>query len=54
MGSQKAALDMAQRANTQWKSWLAEYQAPAIDLGVDEALQAYMAERKASFPDSNV
>jgi len=50
----EGGLDMAQRANTQWKSWLAEYQAPAIDLGVDEALQAYMAERKASFPDSNV
>ncbi len=50
----EGGLDMAQRANTQWKSWLAEYQAPAIDPGVDEALQAYMAERKASFPDSNV
>ena len=50
----EGGLDMAQRANTQWKSWLAEYQVPAIDLGVDEALQAYMAERKASFPDSNV
>ena len=50
----EGGLDMAQRANTQWKSWLAEYQVPAIDLGVDEALQAYMAERKASFLDSNV
>jgi trimethylamine--corrinoid protein Co-methyltransferase len=32
---------------------LSEYQAPEIDPGVDEALQAYIAERKAAFPDSN-
>lgn len=50
----EGAQDMAQRANAQWKSWLAEYEAPAIDPGIDEALLAYMAERKASFPDSNV
>ena len=50
----EGAQDMAQRANTQWKSWLAEYEAPAIDPGIDEALLAYMAERKASFSDSNV
>ncbi len=47
-------LDAAQRANKIWKKWLADYEAPAIDPGVDEALQAFMAEKKASFPDSNV
>ena len=31
---------------------LAEYQAPPIDPAVDEALRAYMAERKASEPDA--
>lgn len=31
---------------------LSDYQQPAIDAGVDEALQAYMAERKASEPDA--
>jgi len=46
--------DMARRANAQWKKALAEYEAPAIDPGVDEALNDYMARRKASFPDSNV
>src|SRR5579862_2623153 len=46
--------DMAQRANAQWKKVLAEYEAPAIDPAVDEALLDYMARRKASFPDSNV
>jgi trimethylamine--corrinoid protein Co-methyltransferase len=31
---------------------LAEYQAPPIDPGRDEALKAYIAERKASEPDA--
>jgi trimethylamine--corrinoid protein Co-methyltransferase len=46
--------DMAQRANTQWKKMLNEYEPPPIDPAVDEALLDYMARRKASFPDSNV
>jgi len=50
----EGAQDMVQRANTHWKKQLAEYQAPAIDPGIDEALQAFMTERKESFPDSNV
>ncbi len=48
------SLDMAQRANAAWKKQLAEYEAPAIDPAVDEALLDYMTRRKASFPDSNV
>lgn len=47
-------LDMAQRANARWKKLLAEYEPPALDPEIDEALQAYMASRKASFPDSNI
>jgi len=50
----EGSLDMAQRANAQWKSWLAEYQAPEIDPGIDEGLVTYMEQRKGSFPDSNV
>ncbi len=46
--------DLAQRANAQWKKMLAEYQPPAIDPSVDEALNDYIARRKAAFPDSNV
>ena len=46
--------DMAQRANKLWKKQLAEYEAPALDPAVDEALLDYMNRRKASFPDSNV
>jgi trimethylamine--corrinoid protein Co-methyltransferase len=44
---------MAQRANALWKKQLAEYEAPPLDPGVDEALQDYMNRRKASFPDSS-
>jgi trimethylamine---corrinoid protein Co-methyltransferase len=46
--------DLAQRANAQWKKMLAEYQPPPIDPAVDEALNDYIARRKAAFPDSNV
>jgi trimethylamine--corrinoid protein Co-methyltransferase len=47
-------MDAAQRANTIWKRMLREYEAPPIDSGVDEALQEFMARRKASMPDSEV
>ncbi len=45
-------LDHAQRANAQWKKLLAEYQAPAIDPAIDEALLDYIKQRKDSMPDS--
>ena len=45
------SLDTAQRANVLWKKMLNEYQAPAIDPGVDEALLDFMARRKGSFED---
>jgi trimethylamine---corrinoid protein Co-methyltransferase len=48
------ALDAAQRANKVWKRMLFDYEAPPIDPGVDEALQDFIARRKASFPDSEV
>jgi trimethylamine--corrinoid protein Co-methyltransferase len=35
-----------------WKKMLASYEAPAIDPGLDEALNAFIAERKASMPDA--
>jgi trimethylamine--corrinoid protein Co-methyltransferase len=31
---------------------LAEYEAPAIDPGVDEALRDYIERKKASMPDA--
>jgi trimethylamine--corrinoid protein Co-methyltransferase len=48
------SLDAAQRANVIWKKMLADYEAPPIDPGVDEALLDFVAVRKASMPDSEV
>jgi trimethylamine--corrinoid protein Co-methyltransferase len=48
----EGALDTAQRANKLWKKWLQDYQAPALDPAIDEALQAYMREKKDSMPDA--
>jgi trimethylamine--corrinoid protein Co-methyltransferase len=45
-------LDAAQRANALWKKRLEAYEAPAIDPGVDEALQEFVTKKKASMPDS--
>lgn len=45
-------LDAPQRANKLWKKMLAEYEAPAIDPGVDEALRDYIDRKKASMPDA--
>jgi trimethylamine--corrinoid protein Co-methyltransferase len=45
-------LDAPQRANKIWKKTLAEYEAPPIDAGIDEALRDYIERRKASMPDA--
>lgn len=49
----EGAMDASQRANKQFKNMLAAYEAPAIDPATDEALLAYIEQRKNSFPDSN-
>ena len=46
--------DAAQRANKIWKRMLNEYEAPALDPAIDEALNEFVAKRKAAAPDSNV
>jgi trimethylamine--corrinoid protein Co-methyltransferase len=46
--------DVVARANTVWKRMLAEYEAPPIDPGIDEALLDFVARRKAAAPDSEV
>ena len=46
-------LDAATRANTLWKQRLEDYQDPGLDPAIDEALQAYIAKRKAEKPDVN-
>jgi trimethylamine--corrinoid protein Co-methyltransferase len=48
----EGGLDAAQRANKAWKKVLAEYEAPAIDQGIDEALRDFIERKKASLPDA--
>ncbi len=40
------------RANALWKRQLKDYEAPPLDPAIDEALQEYIAKRKAVLPDS--
>jgi trimethylamine--corrinoid protein Co-methyltransferase len=43
--------DAATRANRAWKRSLAEYQAPVMDIAVKEALDDFVARRKAGMTD---
>ena len=43
--------DAATRANKAWKKKLAEYEAPALDEGIDESLRDFVARRKAAMTD---
>ncbi len=49
----EGGLDAARRAHKIWQRMLAEYTPPPLDPAIDEALQEFLAKRKASFPDSN-
>jgi len=44
--------DMRMRAYNQWNDMLKQYEAPAIDAGVREELDAYVARRKEEIPDA--
>ncbi|WP_075289968.1 trimethylamine methyltransferase family protein [Pararhizobium arenae] len=44
--------DMATRANRLWKKTLAEYEAPPLDVAIDEALLDYISRRKTSMADA--
>ena len=46
-------LDMTQRANALWKDRLDHYQDPGLDPDIDEALQAYIRQRKEEVPDAD-
>jgi len=41
-----------EHANTRWKQMLADYEAPAIDPGVDDSLRAYIERKKAAVADA--
>ena len=45
-------LDAPQRANRLWKRMLDTYEAPPLDPAIDEALNDFIARRKAAMPDA--
>jgi len=49
----EGSLDAAQRANAEWKRLLEVYEDPGLDPVIDEALQEFIARRKASMPDAD-
>ena len=44
--------DMRARAHERWTGLLDSYEMPQIDPATDEALQAYVAQRKSDLPDA--
>lgn len=52
--TEDGAQDAATRANKLWKKILADYEAPPIDPGRDEALRDFVDRKKASMPDAIV
>lgn len=50
----EGAQDAATRANKIFKRMLGDYEAPALDPAIDEALNEFIAKKKAATPDSNV
>ena len=49
--TEDGALDSAQRANKIWKQRLNEYEPPALDDAVDEAMLDFVNRRKSELPD---
>ena len=49
----EGALDTVARANVRWKKLLADYQAPEMDPGIEEALGDYVAQKKSAMPDAS-
>jgi trimethylamine--corrinoid protein Co-methyltransferase len=43
---ESGSIDIAQRANAMWKSMLRDYEQPALDPAIDEALVEYVSKRK--------
>ncbi len=50
----EGAMDAAQRATALYKKMLRDYEAPSLDPGIAEALDEFVAKKKAAVPDSNV
>src|ERR1700722_3799566 len=51
--TQEGAHDIVWRANQKWKAMLKAYEQPVLDPAVDEALLAFINQRKGAMPDMN-
>ncbi len=51
---EEGSRDTVTRTSTLVRNMLDDYEAPAIDPGVDESVRDFIARRKMAFPDSNV
>jgi trimethylamine---corrinoid protein Co-methyltransferase len=51
--TEEGSHDIVWRAHRRWQAQLAAYQPPPLDAPVRAALEAFIAERKASMPDMN-
>ena len=49
---EEGARDSQALASERVQKMLSDYQAPALDPGIDEALRAYVERKKASMPDA--
>ena len=49
--AENGRLDLERRAHRRWRQMLADYEAPPLDPSVDEALEDFMARKKAAMPD---
>jgi trimethylamine--corrinoid protein Co-methyltransferase len=49
--SEEGGLDAAQRANALWKRRLAEYEPPAMDPAIDDAMREFVTRRTAELPN---
>lgn len=50
----EGAKDAVQSAHERWRQMLAEYEPPPLDEEIDARLTAWIAERKAAAPDSDI
>jgi trimethylamine--corrinoid protein Co-methyltransferase len=50
--TERGGKDTAERAFDRWNALLREYQAPPIDEALDEALKAFVEQKKAGMPDA--
>lgn len=48
----EGSTDAATRANKRWKRQLAEYEAPPLDVAIDEALMDFVSRKKADMADA--